>query len=70
MHGLMTQLAQHHDLTAAMLVDDSFDIEECRLAMQAYCCDVVLIRDPMVATAFPSGLLQLQSWSPPEASSG
>ena len=29
-HGLMTQLARHHDLTAVMLVDDEFDIEECR----------------------------------------
>jgi len=61
MHGLMTQLAQHHDLTAAMLVDDSFDIEECRLAMQAYCCDVVLIRDPHGRDGLSKRLLQLQS---------
>jgi hypothetical protein len=46
MHGLMTQLARHHDLMAVMLVDDRFDIEECRRAMQAYCSDVVLIRNP------------------------
>jgi len=30
MHGLMTQLARQHDLSAVMLVDDEFDIEECR----------------------------------------
>jgi hypothetical protein len=28
MHGLMTELARHHDLTAVILVDDQFDIEE------------------------------------------
>jgi len=40
-----TQLARHHDLTAVMRVDDEFDIEECRRAMQAYCRDVVLIQN-------------------------
>jgi hypothetical protein len=30
MHGLMTELARRHDLTVVMLVDDEFDIEECR----------------------------------------
>jgi hypothetical protein len=30
----MTQLARRHDLTAVMLVDDEFDLEECRRAMQ------------------------------------
>jgi hypothetical protein len=28
----MTQPAQRHDLTAVMLVDDEFDIEECAAA--------------------------------------
>jgi glycosyltransferase involved in cell wall biosynthesis len=46
MHGLITQLARHHDLTPVMLVDYEFDIEECRLAMQAYCRDVVLVPSP------------------------
>jgi len=46
MHGLMTQLARHHDLTAVMLVDDEFDIEESRRAMQVYCRDVALISNP------------------------
>src|SRR2546429_8395229 len=45
-HGLMTQLARRHDLTAAMLVDDEFDTEECRRAMQAYCREVVLVPNP------------------------
>jgi hypothetical protein len=41
-HGLMTQLARRHELTAVMLVDHEFDLEECRRAMQAYCREVVL----------------------------
>jgi glycosyltransferase involved in cell wall biosynthesis len=61
MHGLMTQLAQRHDLTAVMLVDEEFDIEECRRAMQAYCRDVVLVRNPYGRGGFAKRLLQLQS---------
>ena len=62
MHGLMTQLAQRHDLTAVALVDDEFDIEECRLAMQAYCRDVILIRILTVATASQSGRCNCARW--------
>ena len=61
MHGLMTELARRHDLTAVMLVDDEFDIEECRHAMQAYCCDVVLIRNPYGRDGLSKRLLQLRS---------
>jgi glycosyltransferase involved in cell wall biosynthesis len=60
-HGLMTQLAQRHDLTAVMLVDDEFDIEECRRAMQAYCCEVVLVPNPYGRDGLPKRLLQLRS---------
>jgi hypothetical protein len=42
----MTELSRRHDLTAAMLVDDDFDTEECRQAMQAYCREVVLVPNP------------------------
>jgi len=45
MHGLMTELARHHDLTAVMLVEE-FDIEECRRTMQVYCHEVVLVPNP------------------------
>ena len=45
-HGLMTQLAQRHDLTLISLVDEEHDLEECRRAMQAYCRDVILIPNP------------------------
>ena len=61
MHGLMTELARHHDLTAVMLVDDEFDIEECRLAMQAYCSEVVLVPNPYGRNGLAKRLLQLRS---------
>jgi glycosyltransferase involved in cell wall biosynthesis len=60
-HGLMTQLAQRHDLTAVMLVDPTFDIEECRRAMQAYCPDVVLVPNPYGRDGLGKRLLQLRS---------
>src|SRR3954468_21555423 len=60
-HGLMTQLARRHDLTAAMLVDDEFDTEECRRAMQAYSREVVLIPNLYGRDGLTKRLLQLQS---------
>lgn len=60
-HGLMTKLAQRHELAAVMLVDDEFDIEECRRAMQAYCREVVLIRNPYGRDGLAKRLLQLRS---------
>jgi glycosyltransferase involved in cell wall biosynthesis len=62
LHGLMTQLARRHDLTAVMLVDDDeFDAEECRRAMLAYCCEVVLVPNPYVRQGLAKRLRQL--WS-------
>jgi polysaccharide biosynthesis protein PslH len=60
-HGLMTQLARRHDLTAVMQVDSEFDAGECRRAMQAFCRDVVLVPRPSVGEGLPKRLLQLQS---------
>jgi glycosyltransferase involved in cell wall biosynthesis len=67
MHGLMTRLAQRHDLTAVVLVDDEFDAEECRRAMQAYCHDVVLVSRPHVGEGLSKRLLQLQSLASPRS---
>ena len=61
MHGLMTQLARRHDLTAAMLVDDEFDADECRRAMQAYCREVVMVRNPHGREGLTKRLVQLRS---------
>jgi polysaccharide biosynthesis protein PslH len=60
-HGLMTQLAQRHDLTAAVLLDDEFDADECRQAMQAYCCDVVMVPNPRGHKGLAKRLLQVRS---------
>jgi glycosyltransferase involved in cell wall biosynthesis len=57
----MTQLARRHDLTAAMLVDDEFDADECRRAMQAYCREVVLVPNPYGREGLTKRLLQLRS---------
>ena len=60
-HGLMTQLARRHDLTAAVLVDDEFDVDECRRAMQAYCREVVMVPNPCGREGLAKRLLQLRS---------
>ncbi len=60
-HGLMTQLARRHNLTAAVLVDDEFDAEECRGAMQAYCREVVMVPNPHGRAGLAKRLLQLRS---------
>src|SRR3954469_8195441 len=67
MHGLMTELARHHDLTAVMLVDDEFDIDECRRAMQIYCRDVVLVKNPYGRDGVAKRLLQLRSLVSPRS---
>src|SRR5205814_9422809 len=60
-HGLMSQLARRHDLTAAMLVDDEFDALECRRAMQAYCREVVMVPNPYGREGLTKRVLQLRS---------
>src|ERR1700680_4927523 len=67
MHGLMTQLARHHDLTAVMLVDEEFDIDECRRAMQVYCRDVALVSNPSGRDRVSKRLLQLRSLASPRS---
>src|SRR4051794_40192790 len=61
MHGLMTQLARRHDLTAVMLVDNEFDADECRRAMQVYCREVIMVPDSYRRGGLTIRLLQLQS---------
>jgi glycosyltransferase involved in cell wall biosynthesis len=60
-HGLMTQLARRHDLTAVMMADDEFDVDECRRAMQTYCREVVLVPNPCGREGLSKRLLQLRS---------
>jgi glycosyltransferase involved in cell wall biosynthesis len=60
-HGLITELARRHDLTAAMLVDGELDSEECRRAMQTYCREVLLVPNPYSQEGLTKRLLQLRS---------
>jgi polysaccharide biosynthesis protein PslH len=60
-HGLMTELARRHDVSAVMMVDDEFDTEECRLAMEAYCREVVLVSNPYVVRGLAKRFGQLRS---------
>jgi polysaccharide biosynthesis protein PslH len=60
-HGLMTQLARSHDLTAVTLVDGEFDEDECRRAMEAYCREVVMVPSLYGREGFTKRLLQLRS---------
>jgi glycosyltransferase involved in cell wall biosynthesis len=57
----MTQLARHHELTAVMLVDDEFDADECRRAMQVYCREVVMVPNPYGRVGLTKRLRQLRS---------
>ena len=67
MHGLMTQLARRHELTAVMLADEEFDIDECRRAMQAYCREAVLLPNPHGREGLAKRLLQLRSLVSPRS---
>src|SRR6478672_12765235 len=53
--------ARRHDLAAVMLVDEDFDMEECRRAMQAYCREVMLVPNPYGREGLTKRLLQLRS---------
>ncbi|WP_415021599.1 glycosyltransferase family 4 protein [Bradyrhizobium sp.] len=57
----MTQLARRHRLTAVVLVESSFDLDECRSAMEAYCDEVVLVPNPHSHGGLSKRLLQLRS---------
>ena len=61
MHGLMTELARRHDVTTVALIDHTlFDADECRRAMEAYCCEVMLVPVPHLRD-LTKRLLQLRS---------
>jgi glycosyltransferase involved in cell wall biosynthesis len=61
MHGLMSTLARHDDITAISLLDDEFDSEECLRAMGEYCREVILVPNPNGRDGMTKRLLQLRS---------
>lgn len=61
-HGLLTNLARHHEITAIILHDDDSTAQTSRAAMQSYCRQVHFIRNPHGASGWRRRLLQLRSW--------
>jgi glycosyltransferase involved in cell wall biosynthesis len=61
MHGLMTQVARRHDITAVSLVDQDFHAEESVRAMREYCRDVVLVPNRNGRRGVAKRSLQLRS---------
>ena len=61
LHGLMSNLALRHRVTAVALVDADADLEATRRAMAAYCADVVLVPNPNGQGRAVKRRLQLRS---------
>ena len=60
-HGLFTELARRHDVTAVVLHDEEFDRAECERAMRAWCREVVLLPNPGGRDGRTKRLMQLRS---------
>jgi glycosyltransferase involved in cell wall biosynthesis len=61
-HGLLSNLAKHHDLTAIVLHDDDETPGTSGPAMRAYCRDVIFVRNPHRAAGWRRRALQARSW--------
>jgi glycosyltransferase involved in cell wall biosynthesis len=61
-HGLLTNLAQHHEITAVILHDDENTPQISGTAMRSYCRQVHFVRNPHGASGWRRRLLQLRSW--------
>lgn len=60
-HGLLTHLAQHHEVTAIILHEDDSTPQSSGAAMRSYCRQVHFIRNPRGAPGWRRRLLQLRS---------
>jgi glycosyltransferase involved in cell wall biosynthesis len=61
MHGLMSELARRHDVTALALIDHAVaDADECRRAVETNGCEAVLVPGPHLGD-LSKRLLQLRS---------
>ena len=61
-HGLLTNLAKGHDLSALVLHDDMETPDVSGPAMRAYCREVTFVRNPKHATGWRRRALQARSW--------
>lgn len=61
-HGLMTHLAQRHEVTAIILHEDDSAPQTSGPAMRSYCKELHYVRNPHVAAGWRRRLFQLRSW--------
>ncbi len=61
-HGLLSNFAQHHDLTAIVLHDDDETPGTSGPAMRAYSREVIFVRNPHRAAGWRRRVLQARSW--------
>ena len=61
-HGLLTHLAQDHDVTALVLHDDEATPAASGDAMRAYCREATFVKNPNGAAGWRRRALQLRSW--------
>lgn len=61
-HGLLSNLAQHHDLTAVVLHEDGETPDTSGPAMRAYCREVTFVRNPNSVSGWRRRALQARSW--------
>lgn len=61
MHGLLSNLARRHEITAVTLIDPHDDAALCARAMREHCREVVLIPNPRGASGLSKRLLQVRS---------
>src|SRR3954470_3967882 len=60
-HGLISNLARRHDVTALCLADEEFDLEECRRALREYCTTAIVMPNPAGRGGAAKRALQLRS---------
>jgi glycosyltransferase involved in cell wall biosynthesis len=61
MHGLLTNLARRHEVTAVTLIDPGDDAELCGRAMREHCSEVILVPNPNGRAGLSKRMLQLRS---------
>jgi len=61
-HGLLSNLAKGHDLSALVLHDDEATPEASGPAMRSYCRDVRFVRNPHGTSGWRRRALQARSW--------
>ena len=61
-HGLLSNLAAGHDVSALILHEDDETPGTSAPAMRSYCREVTFVRNPNVATGWRRRALQVRSW--------